>query len=261
MRDVTFRRVKNFKIFLGILICSVFTACSHAEKKQLLARSHLDLGTSYYDRGRYPEALREIFKAEKLDPNNPVILNAKGLAYHARGRTDLGIKALLDALSIDPKFTEGRNNLVRIYIEAKDFQAAEKELAIVKKDLTYGALDRVYLNEGLLYYDQKIYEKALDPFAKAIEYSRENCAAHTLYGRTLFELKRYKESGLALDRAVTFCQKTGNDEPHYFSALAHYRSGDKRKAAVRFDEIIQLYPNGQYYERSKALLEMVRKEL
>lgn len=247
--------------FLFIVVCFFLTACSTGEKKQLLAKSYLDLGTSFYNEGRYPEALREITKAQKMDPHNPIILNGLGLTYHARGRTDLGIQALREALSIDPNYTEARNNLVRILIEAKDFKAAEKELAIVKKDLTYGALDKVYINEGLLYYDQKKYSRALEPFAKAIEYSRENCPAHNFYGRSLFEVKKYNEAAIALDRAVAFCQKTGNDEPHYFSALAHYRAGDKRKAIVRFEEIIQLYPNGQYFERSRALLEMVRKEL
>lgn len=243
------------------IVCIFTTACSSSEKKQLLAKSHLDLGNSFYNQQRYPEALREILKAQKLDPNNPIILNALGLTYHARGRSDLGIKALNEALDKDPNYTEARNNLVRVLIEAKNFKAAEKELAIVKKDLTYGALDKVYLNEGLLYYDQKKFDKSLEPFAKAIEYSRSSCSAHHFYGRSLFELKKYEEASSALDRAIAFCQRAGNDEPHYYSALSHYRAGDKRKAMVRFEEILQLYPNGQYFDRSKSLLEMVRKEL
>lgn len=226
-----------------------------------MAKAHLSLGTSYYHQQLFPEALREILKAQKLEPRNPITLNALGLAYHARGRSDLGIKAIKEALDYNPDYTEARNNLVRVYIDSKKFKAAEAELIIVKKDLTYGALDKVFLNEGLLYYDQNKYSLALEPFSKAIDYSRNNCSAHHFYGRTLFELKKYPESAMALDRAVAFCQKSGNDEPHYFSALAHYRSGDKRKAAVRFEEILQLYPNGQYYQRSKSLLEMVRKEL
>lgn len=236
-------------------------ACASSDKNLLIAKSHLDLGNSFYNQQRYPEALREMLKAQKLDPENALILNALGLTYHARGRSDLAIKSLREALDLQPSFTDARNNLVRIYIDSKDFKSAEKELALVKKDLTYGALDKVYFNEGLMYYDQKKFENAVEPFAHAVEYSRGSCPAHHYYGRTLFELKKYAEAATALDRAVAFCQKSGNDEPHYYSALAHYRAGDKRRAAVRFEEILQLYPNGQYYERSKSLLEIVRKEL
>lgn len=199
--------------------------------------------------------------AHKLNPSDPTISNALGLAYHARGRSDLGIKYLLEALSLDSGFTEARNNLVRVYIEIKDFKSAQQQLALVKKDLTYPALDRVYLNEGLLYFDQKQYQRSLLPFQSAIKYARNNCSAHHFYGKSLFEIGRYDEASLALDRAIHFCQKTGSDEPHFLSALSYYRAGDKRKAAVRFDEITKLYPNGQFADKAKSMLEIVKQEL
>lgn len=248
-------------LLLLFLTFGFLIGCQSFEEKETRSNYIMQSGVALYEAGHYPEALRDLTKAYKLNPRSPAICNALGLAYHARGRSDLGIKYLLEALSNDPGFTEARNNLVRIYIEVKDFKSAYQQLVLVKKDLTYSALDRVYVNEGLLYFDQKQYEKALAPFEKAIEYSRDNCPAHHLYGKSLFELKRYAEAAVALDRAINFCQKTGSDEPHYLSALAHYRSGDKRKAAVRFEEITKLYPNGDYYEKSKSLLEIVKKEL
>lgn len=235
--------------------------CGSAQKNQDLAHHHFDLGNSFYAAGKYPQALKELLRAQKLNPNDPAIMNSIGVTYQARGRGDLAIKTLRELLDMKPGYTEARNNLVRIYIENKQFKEAEKEIARVKADLTYGALDKVFLNEGLLYFDQKKFELAVEPFLKSIQYGRSSCSAQHFYGRTLFELKRYLEAAQALDRAISFCQNSGNDEPHYFSALSYYRSGDKRKAAVRFDEIVKLYPNGQYTERSKSLLELVKKEL
>lgn len=247
-------------VFL-ILNLLLLVGCQSLEEKDKRAIYIMQSGVALYDAGRYPEALRDLLKAYKLSPRNPAITNALGLTYHARGRSDLGIKYLHEALASDSNYTEARNNLVRIYIEIKDFKSAEQQLALVKKDLTYSALDKVYVNEGLLYFDQKKYARALGPFEKAIDNSRENCSAHHLYGKSLFELKRYVDAAAALDKAVVFCQKSGSDEPHYLSALAHYRSGDKRKAAVRFEEITKLYPEGPYFEKSKSLLEIVKKEL
>ncbi len=244
-----------------LFISLFFLGCRSFQQKEDRANFLLQSGTALYDAGRYPEALRELLNAYKVNPRNLGVLNALGLTYHARGRSDLGIKYLLEALAVEPAYTEARNNLVRIYIESRDFKAAQYELSLVKKDLTYSALDKVYVNEGLLYFDQKQFAKALSPFQKAIDYSRENCPAHHLYGKSLFELNRYSEAAGALDRAIVFCQSTGSDEPHYLSALSHYRSGDKRKASVRFNEIVKLYPNGPYFEKSKSLLEIVKKEL
>jgi type IV pilus assembly protein PilF len=247
-------------IFLP-LILSFLVGCRSFQEKEERANLIMQSGVALYEAGRYPEALRELLQAYKLNPRSPVICNALGLTYQARGRSDLGIKYLLEALSLEPGYTEARNNLVRVYIESRDYKSAFQQLVLVKKDLTYSALDKVYINEGLLYFDQKLYQKALSPFEKAIDYGRENCSAHHLYGKSLFELKRYQDAATALDRAIVFCQKSGSSEPHYLSALAHYRAGDKRKAAIRFEEITKLYPNGEYYEKSKSLLEIVKKEL
>lgn len=249
-------------IVLVLLIFNFFnTGCTTHAKNEELAQRHFDLGNSFYAAGKYPQALKELMKAKKLDPSNPLIVNSLAVTYQARGRSDLAIKTFNELLQVHPNFTEGRNNLARVLIENKRFKEAQIEINKVKSDLTYGSLDKLYLNEGLLFFDQKQYDKALEPFAKSVKYGRSNCSSQHFYGRSLFELKRYAEAAQALDRAIAFCQTSGNDEPHYFSALAHYRSGDKRKAAVRFDEIVKLYPNGQYIEKSRALLEVVRKEL
>lgn len=250
---------------LIVLVLFIFNflnaGCTTHGKNEELAQRHFDLGNSFYAAGKYPQALKELMKAKKLDPSNPLIINSLAVTYQARGRSDLAIKTFNELLQLHPNFTEGRNNLARVLIENKRFKEAQVEINKVKNDLTYGSLDKLYLNEGLLYFDQKLYDKALEPFAKSVQYGRSNCSSQHFYGRSLFELKRYSEAAQALDRAIAFCQTSGNDEPHYFSALAHYRSGDKRKAAVRFDEIVKLYPNGQYIEKSRALLEVVRKEL
>lgn len=251
--------MKQF-IFL-FLILTFFVGCQSLQEKEERANLIMQSGVALYEAGRYPEALRDLLRAYKISPRNPAITNALGLTYHARGRSDLAIKYLMESISSDSNFTEARNNLVRIYIETRDFKSAAQQLVLVKKDLTYSALDKVYVNEGLLYFDQKQFARALVPFEKAIDYSRDSCPAHHLYGKSLFELKRYVDAAAALDRAVVFCQKIGSDEPHYLSALAHYRSGDKRKAAIRFEEITKLYPDGPYFERSKSLLEIVKKEL
>ena len=248
-------------LFLSLILSFLTQGCTSYSKNEDLAQRHLDLGNSFFAAGKYPQALKELLKAKKLSSSNPLILNSLAVTYQARGRSDLSIQTFNELLQIHPNFTEGRNNLTRVLIETKRFNEAQVEINKVKKDLTYGALDKVYLNEGLLYFDQQKYLQALEPFSKSIQYGRSNCSAQHFYGRSLFELKRYIDAAQALDRAIAFCQTSGNDEPHYFSALAYYRSGDKRKAAVRFDEIIKLYPKGQYSEKSRALLEVVRKEL
>ena len=56
----------------------------------------------------------------------------------------------------------------------------------------------------------------------------------------------------ALDRAVSFCQKNLYDEPHYYSALTYFQLGQTAKAESRFEELLKLYPRGQYRDDQRA---------
>lgn len=217
------------------------------------------MGSSQFESGNYPGALASLLKAEELDSKNPAIQNNLGLVYFMRQRFDLSEKHLRKALSLNSKYSEARNNLARVLIEEGKFVEAEKEARIVIDDLTYPAIDKAYINLGLVQFNQKKYNDAKDTFLNAINVSRDNCVANTYYGRSFFEMKDYNKAASALDHAISFCQRALFDEPHYYSALTYYRLGDKDKSMARFSEIVKLYPEGKYREKSKAMLDMLRK--
>lgn len=217
------------------------------------------MGVSYLEQGNYPFALRELLNAEELDPNSAIVQNNLGQVYFLRERMDLASKSFQKAIQLQPDYTEARNNLARVLIEEGKFAAAEKELKIVFNDLTYAGGTKAYINWGLSRFLQKDYTGAQSAFAKVLESQSDDCVANTYYGRSLFEQKDYPRATEALDRAVGFCQKNLVDEPHYYSALAYYRMGEKSKAVARFEEIVRLYPQGKFRDKSKALLEMIRK--
>ncbi len=220
---------------------------------------HQRMGLSLYDQGNYPMALREFLIAEKLNPNNPVVQNNLGLTYFMRERYALSEKHVKRALKLNPNYTDARNNLARILIEEGKYKEAEGELILALNDLTYTGQDRIYLNLGLVFFNQSQYEKARDHFVKSVGLQRDSCTGHSFLGRTYFELKNYEKASEVLDNAIGFCQKNFFDEPHYFSALTYYRLGQVEKAAARFEEILKLYPQGQYRDKSRAMLELLKK--
>ena len=247
------RILLTFSIF--ILTACATSSSQDAEKAELFLR----MGSSQFENGNYPAALSDLLKAEELDPKNPAIQNNLGLVYFMRQRYDLAEKHARRALSINNKYSEARNNLARILIEEGKFQDAEKEIRIVIDDLTYPSVDKAYVNLGLAQFNQKNYSEAKESFLHAMNASRDNCVANAYYGRSIFEMKDYSKATSALDTAIGFCQRALFDEPHYYSALAYYRLGDKEKSMARFTEIVKLYPEGKYREKSKAMLEMLRK--
>lgn len=224
-----------------------------------MAMLHAANGSSLYQNENYSLALKEFLLAESNDPDNATVQNSLGLTYFMKERYQLAIKHFERAIKIDPKFTDARNNLARVYIEANRYQDAEKQLNIVTNDLTYPSQERAYINLGLNFFNQKKFDQAKNNFLKAINTQPDNCFAHTYYGRSLFEMKNYDASISALDKAIEFCQKLLIDEPHYYSALSFYRMGEKDKSITRFQEVIKLYPNGKYSDRSKGMLNIIKR--
>lgn len=246
------------RFFISFVLLFSIGCASFSERKEKSAL-HLQLGISYFDSANYPLALAEFLKAESLDDNNAAIQNNLGLTYFMREKYDLSEKHFRRALWIEPKFTDARNNLARLLVEKGRYNEAEKELKSVLNDLTYTGIDKAYINLGLSLFNQKKFDPAKENFLKALNQQQDNCIANTYYGRSLFELADYKRALSALERAISHCQKSAFDEPHYFSALTLYRMGEKEKSILRFQETVNLYPTGRYNERSRAMIDLIRK--
>lgn len=247
------------KWILAVCTLLMMGCATWGEGDQKKAELYLRLGTSQIEAGNYPAALRDLLKAEEIDPKNPVTQNNLGLVYFYRERFDFAEKHLRKAVSLDTKYSEARNNLARILIEQGKFNEAESELKTVINDLTYPNPEKAYINLGLVKFNQKDYAGSQASFSKVLKSSPDDCIANTYFGRGFFEEGDYSRATEALDRAISFCQKSLYDEPHYYSALAYYRVGDKSKAVARFEELIKYYPNGKYREKAKGMLGLIRK--
>lgn len=247
------------KLITSLILLSVFGCASFNGSDKKKAELYLGMGTSQMESGSYPYALSNLLKAEELDPANAVVQNNLGLVYFFRERYDQSEDHLRNAIKISPKYTEARNNLSRVLIEKGNYPEAEKQLNVVLDDLTYANPEKAYINLGLAKFHQKQYSEARASFAKALETLPDDCVSNTYFGRTFFETQEYARAAEVLDRAIGFCQKNMYDEPHYFSALAYYRLGQKSKSIVRFEELIKYYPTGKFREKAKGMLELIRK--
>ncbi|AHI07310.1 hypothetical protein BDW_14050 [Bdellovibrio bacteriovorus W] len=244
-----------------LALCFLFlVGCiSWGDKNKQTADLHLRLGTSQIESGSYPAALQELLKAEELDPKNPVIQNNLGLVYFFRERYDLSEKHLRIALKLNSKYSEARNNLSRVLIEKGQFKEAEQEANKVINDLTYPNPNKAYINLGLAQFHQKNFMGSRISFEKVLDSTPDDCVASTYYGRTFFETRDYSRATETLDQAIGFCQRLMYDEPHYYSALAYYREGNRSRSQARFEELVKFYPNGKYREKAKGMLGLLRK--
>ncbi|MES2964790.1 MAG: tetratricopeptide repeat protein [Bdellovibrionota bacterium] len=245
------------RIAIAGLLCFSMTSCQTTKNKEESV-FRMRNGTALLQQGHYPEALRELLHAEKLDPQNAAIQNNLGLAYFLRDKYDMAGKHLVRAIDLKPDYSEARNNYARVLIEQGKYAQAINELEKVIKDLTYTEPSRAWVNMGLARFRQKNYSGAKKNFADAIKLNREDCLAHTLYGRSLFEMGDFVQAAPALDNAVVVCRISKFDEPHYFSGLTYYKLGRTSDAVSRMEEVINLYPGSRYAKKAESLLQIMR---
>ena len=82
--------------------------------------------------------------------------------------------------------------------------------------------------------------------------------AYNYYGRSLIELEDFKKAAKTLDQAIYHCQRTGLDEPHYYSAISLFRLGAKAKAIARLQEGQKLFPNGPNKHKIAEMINLMK---
>jgi TolB-like protein/DNA-binding winged helix-turn-helix (wHTH) protein len=103
--------------------------------------------------GRHAEALREMKRAEALDPLSPIIATFVAQAYYYAGENDEAIKRYGQVLSSDPEFQVARSFLIHSLEQAGRFDEAVAQRKIVAAQAGRGSdgtgeLDRAYRAAG-----------------------------------------------------------------------------------------------------------------
>ncbi len=248
-------------VLLMATLSIIFSACAGGTRPAYrdTAELHMEIAISHIQKDNLPLALKELLIAEDLDPRNPVIHSNLGLVYFLRQRFELSERHYLQAISLQPDYTEAKNNLARVYIENGQYKKAEVFLREALEDLTYPEYAGIYANYGVLEFKRKKYQSAKSFLKKSLASDRENCVTHVYLGRSFLELKELVPSTDQLEKAISFCRPVGYDEAHYYAAVAFYRNNQRDRAMVRFEELIKFFPNGPHVEKAKQMLAIIKK--
>lgn len=265
MHLINCKPMKTSKILLYSLIAISLTACSAAKKqKRNEARSqaflHQDIGMGYLRGQNYPAALKQLITANKLAPNEPSILNNLAVAYHYRGRSDISLKTLKKALSINPAFTEARTNLGRILIEEKKYSQAAKHLLTAREDLTYPNPEKVHSNLGVAYYYLSNYEKAQKELDLALKVDRNYCQAIVYKVKNMYYRKKYIQSARLADKAELSCPGRHVPEMVYLAGMGRFMTGRNDEAKNRFEKLVNKHPNSEFSQKAKLAISTLEME-
>ncbi len=170
----------TIKKILAVAILAFFwTSCAvtsengpgegSVKRSEAKARAHLILGSAHIRNDRSIQALKELLKAEKYDPQNADVQSHLGVVHQNLKKYPLAVDHLKRALALRKNFPDAHNSLGTVYHDMKMYPEALTEFNIALSDLLYTTPHYAHFNIGQVYLEQGLYDQALAAFKKSVE--------------------------------------------------------------------------------------------
>lgn len=132
------------------------------------ARTNLNLGIAYMQRGDYEKSLEKLDRARQADPGYYATYNAYGLLYQLLGETRRAEENFKKALSLNRDDSGTRNNYGRFLCQQERFTEAEQAFLEAASNPLYETPEIAIANAGTCALRQGEKEKAEKYFRRAL---------------------------------------------------------------------------------------------
>ena len=242
-------------LMIPFIAVALISACALSEADRKQASYHYQMGLSFLAENNIPSALVELTEAEKLRPEDPVLLNSLGLAYNKKNKYDLAEQKYLKAISLKPDYSEAKNNLALNYLAMKRWDDAVRQLKPVTEDIFYADQETATINLARAYYYKGDLEKALVILRTVVSNNPRNPIARLDLGRVYF-------AGGKTDLAVEQYKKSIELHKDYANAYYHLglacmQSKDKYAAVSAFKEVLRIAPDSEIGQLSREHLDIL----
>jgi tetratricopeptide (TPR) repeat protein len=262
-----------------------------------VAVGHYHLGRVLLESGKAEEAMASFERAINVNSSFEPAYLALASMYESRREKNRAVAVLKKYLqNVNPRNRDIRHQLVRLYVDAKDYPGAMKELedliaedpsdldAQLRMALIQGelkeypkAIDRLtqilkarpaelkvrdYL--GYLYEESKDTQRAIETYTFNVQLEPTYFEGHLHLGVLYYRLKKFPEATEHLGRAIAINPK--QPEAHIVMGLAHLQQEQFDKSAEAFQEGIRHNPKnadlhfnlGTAYDKLNRFEDVVR---
>lgn len=170
----------------------------------------------------------------------------------ARQKHDEVERLLIQALTLDPKSTEARAELAKMYLRTNANAKAEalyRELLSCSNDVSFHA------NLGLACYKQKKFEMACESYQEALNSDPRNPERAATLGRACMAAKRYNEAVELLEKAAE--RMARDTELLQILAECYERKGDLKGAEDAYYRIHRIKPYDEAVKEKLSALTSV----
>jgi len=244
--------------FLFLLSAVLFlSGCGPNEQAIQRAGVHYGLGYNYLQQGDPTSALRELLEAERLNPKDPYVQHALGLALNAKGRYGEALEHYRRALDLDPKYTEVHNALGATYLEMGKWDEAIKEFNIVLKDILYLTPFYVLNNLGWAYYKKGDLPKAIENYRRALGMKPDFGLAHYNIGLAYRDSKQTELAIKAFRQVIALVPNFL--DAHFQLGQLYYFAGRGPEARKSLEEVVRLAPQSDQARLAQQYMDLLKK--
>jgi type IV pilus biogenesis/stability protein PilW len=240
---------KNMNRFVFCLCLLLLQAgcATHQRSPEVLsdkASTQYQFAYESFVRGDLIPALAAALHATEMAPNNPDAKNLLGLIYFRQQKYELAEAVFKDAVALDPKLSEGWNNLGTMYFEQNRLAEAKTMLEKALENPLYLYPERIYNNLGLVH--EKLGEKpqAIAAYERAIEVQHEFYLPFQNLGKLYYETGNLKRARSLLKEATQICRDCS--QPRYYLGLILLKDNKTTEALKVFKEGAATDPRGYY---------------
>ena len=242
--------------FALVLVLLLASGCALSKAEKNRSVYHYQMGQSFYAESNFTGALQEFTEAEKLTPEDPVLLNDLGLTYFRKGHFDLAEQKYRKALDLRPGYSEARNNLGVNYLEMKRWQEAIDQFKLVQEDIFYQGQESAVINLGLGYLGKGEYQQALTVLRGAVSRNGGDPRTRLHLGRVYHALDRPE---LAVEQYRKSLELNGSyANAYYHLALAQVKLKDATAARTAFKEVVRIAPDSEIGQLSREYLDLLK---
>ncbi|MFQ5802160.1 MAG: tetratricopeptide repeat protein [Candidatus Methylomirabilales bacterium] len=252
--------MKILRLFSWMVVLVLFLAgCAKKAEVDPLrsAETHYQLGLAYFNSGNYQLSLPELAKAVELNPSEPLYHDALGMSFMFNRQLDAAISEFQEALRLDPKFVEAKNNLASAYLLKGDLKMARATLEEVLKDPFYATPQFAYFNLARILEREGKIDDAIRDYRRALDLEQNFVDAHNNLGRLYLQqgkvdlaIEEFAEATRLRPRVALYHRNLG---------VAYVQAGETKKARMSFNRVLDLEREGPSAEYARKMLEELKR--
>lgn len=244
----------KFTWLISFLMLQLTAACLSSKPDTPEIRNQqasLELARQMVGQGEYQRAVHFLLPRSRTE-NAPLEVHMLlGLSLLGLNNPATAMKSFRTVLSADPANDDARLNLGYTLILQGDHKEARRLFGEIQKRKKYEFPERVHLNIGLSYMQEKRCDLAIPEFTAALDADPTYSAPYFNLGKCHLRSGRLEEARASFQRAVDFCP--GCLDPQMELASVSYRLGDRSKALSQIDSILKGKPDATLQKRALAL--------